>query len=266
MTTDSLTRTNGLIWHVTVQSLYGIQRLSILLSQHRARHGSCMLTPLCSGLIDFLFSMSHVCLPSYRETLPGNPDLAMQVARRVVDDVSSVELNCGHSKPFSTHSGMGPPIERTQTSISSIITALHAANILHLRLRGREDAPALDATRHARPHRAHRQQGHQLPHDPLPHAHSATCLRATVHSFVASRRSSTSSRISGTTSRLSRTTTAQVSRTRNYRCRFLHYRHCRRGGLTIFLHQPLADLEDLSSYSPPFRACHSLSLPPCCRS
>ncbi|KAH9046279.1 hypothetical protein EDB84DRAFT_687649 [Lactarius hengduanensis] len=66
------------------------------------------------------------------ETLPGNsgwlcrakPDLAVQVARRVVDDVFNVELNCGRSKPFSTHSGMGLPIERTQTSITFAITTL----------------------------------------------------------------------------------------------------------------------------------------------
>ncbi|KAH8997247.1 hypothetical protein EDB92DRAFT_1813733 [Lactarius akahatsu] len=63
---------------------------------------------------------------------PGNPgwlcraklDLAVQVVRWVVDDVFSVELHCGRSKPFSTHSGMGLPTERPQTSITFAITTL----------------------------------------------------------------------------------------------------------------------------------------------
>ncbi|KAG5219702.1 tRNA-dihydrouridine(20) synthase [Salix suchowensis] len=37
----------------------------------------------------------------------SDPDLAVQAAKTVMNDVSGIDLNCGCPKPFSTHSGMG---------------------------------------------------------------------------------------------------------------------------------------------------------------
>ena len=54
----------------------------------------------------------------------ADPDLAVQAARLVVDDVSGVELNCGCPKPFSTHSGMGAALLTNPDLLCSILTAL----------------------------------------------------------------------------------------------------------------------------------------------
>jgi tRNA-dihydrouridine synthase 2 len=54
----------------------------------------------------------------------ADPDLAVQAARLVVDDVSGVELNCGCPKPFSTHSGMGAALLTNPDLLCSILSAL----------------------------------------------------------------------------------------------------------------------------------------------
>ncbi len=76
--------------------------------------------------------MSHVYLPSRREALPdipvwlcrADPDLTVQAACLVVDGVSGVELNCGYSKPFSTHLGMGAALLTDPDFLCSTPTAL----------------------------------------------------------------------------------------------------------------------------------------------
>ncbi|KAH8990116.1 hypothetical protein EDB86DRAFT_1794718 [Lactarius hatsudake] len=135
----------------------------------------------CMGSRDCRFSYSNIGRVMGRWLCRAKPDLAVQAARRVVDDVFGVEFNCGRSKPVSTHSGMGPPTERPQTSVTFVITTFTT----HLRLRGLEDAPAPDATRHPRPHGAHRQQGQ--PHDPLTYAQCASarpCTRSSPQEVV----------------------------------------------------------------------------------
>ena len=54
----------------------------------------------------------------------ADPDLAVQAARVVVDDVSGIELNCGCPKPFSTHAGMGAALLTNPDLLCSILSAL----------------------------------------------------------------------------------------------------------------------------------------------
>lgn len=54
----------------------------------------------------------------------ADPDLAVQAARIVKDDVSGIDLNCGCPKPFSTHSGMGAALLTNPDLLCSILTAL----------------------------------------------------------------------------------------------------------------------------------------------
>jgi tRNA-dihydrouridine synthase 2 len=54
----------------------------------------------------------------------ADPDLAVQAARVVMDDVSGVELNCGCPKPFSTHAGMGAALLTNPDLLCSILSAL----------------------------------------------------------------------------------------------------------------------------------------------
>ena len=54
----------------------------------------------------------------------SDPDLAVQAAKTVVQDVSGIELNCGCPKPFSTHSGMGAALLTNPDLLCSILTAL----------------------------------------------------------------------------------------------------------------------------------------------
>ncbi|KAI0296327.1 hypothetical protein B0F90DRAFT_1819999 [Multifurca ochricompacta] len=54
----------------------------------------------------------------------ADPDLAVQAARVVMDDVSGIELNCGCPKPFSTHAGMGAALLTNPDLLCSILTAL----------------------------------------------------------------------------------------------------------------------------------------------
>ncbi|KAF7302453.1 tRNA-dihydrouridine synthase 2 [Mycena chlorophos] len=57
----------------------------------------------------------------------ADPDLAVQAARMVQQDVSGIDLNCGCPKPFSTHSGMGAALLTNPDLLCSILTALRAA-------------------------------------------------------------------------------------------------------------------------------------------
>jgi len=57
----------------------------------------------------------------------ATPELAVQAALMVADDVSGVELNCGCPKPFSTHGGMGANLLTTPTLLCDILTALRNA-------------------------------------------------------------------------------------------------------------------------------------------
>ncbi len=53
----------------------------------------------------------------------ADPDLAVQAARVVMDDVSGIELNCGCPKPFSTHAGMGVALLTNPDLLCSILSA-----------------------------------------------------------------------------------------------------------------------------------------------
>lgn len=54
----------------------------------------------------------------------ADPDLAVQAAKTVVQDVSGIDLNCGCPKPFSTHAGMGAALLTNPDLLCSILTAL----------------------------------------------------------------------------------------------------------------------------------------------
>jgi tRNA-dihydrouridine synthase 2 len=54
----------------------------------------------------------------------ADPDLAVQAAKTVMNDVSGIDLNCGCPKPFSTHSGMGAALLTNPDLLCSILTAL----------------------------------------------------------------------------------------------------------------------------------------------
>lgn len=54
----------------------------------------------------------------------ASPDLAVQAAKTVVNDVSGIDLNCGCPKPFSTHAGMGAALLTNPDLLCDILTAL----------------------------------------------------------------------------------------------------------------------------------------------
>lgn len=54
----------------------------------------------------------------------SDPELAVQAAKTVMQDVSGIDLNCGCPKPFSTHSGMGAALLTNPDLLCSILTAL----------------------------------------------------------------------------------------------------------------------------------------------
>ncbi|GLB43570.1 putative dihydrouridine synthase (Dus) [Lyophyllum shimeji] len=54
----------------------------------------------------------------------ADPDLAVQAAKTVMNDVSGIDLNCGCPKPFSTHAGMGAALLTNPDLLCSILTAL----------------------------------------------------------------------------------------------------------------------------------------------
>lgn len=57
----------------------------------------------------------------------ADPELAVQAAKTVMQDISGVDLNCGCPKPFSTHSGMGAALLSNPDLLCSILTALRQA-------------------------------------------------------------------------------------------------------------------------------------------
>lgn len=57
----------------------------------------------------------------------ADPELAVQAARMVMNDVSGIDLNCGCPKPFSTHAGMGAALLTNPDLLCSILTALRQA-------------------------------------------------------------------------------------------------------------------------------------------
>ena len=57
----------------------------------------------------------------------ANPELAVQAAKMVQQDVAGFDLNCGCPKPFSTHSGMGAALLTNPDLLCSILTALREA-------------------------------------------------------------------------------------------------------------------------------------------
>ncbi|THU96842.1 tRNA-dihydrouridine synthase 2, partial [Dendrothele bispora CBS 962.96] len=62
----------------------------------------------------------------------ADPELAVQAARTVMNDISGVDLNCGCPKPFSTHAGMGAALLTNPDLLCSILTALREAMPPHI--------------------------------------------------------------------------------------------------------------------------------------
>ncbi|KAG6333148.1 hypothetical protein ID866_5944 [Astraeus odoratus] len=54
----------------------------------------------------------------------ASPELAVQAAKTVVQDISGIDLNCGCPKPFSTHAGMGAALLTNPDLLCDILTAL----------------------------------------------------------------------------------------------------------------------------------------------
>lgn len=54
----------------------------------------------------------------------SDPELAVEAAKKVIDDVDGIDLNCGCPKNFSTHSGMGAELLKTPEILCSILTNL----------------------------------------------------------------------------------------------------------------------------------------------
>jgi tRNA-dihydrouridine synthase 2 len=57
----------------------------------------------------------------------ASPELAVQAAKVVQDDVAGIDLNCGCPKPFSTTGGMGAALLSTPDLLCDILRALRAA-------------------------------------------------------------------------------------------------------------------------------------------
>ena len=57
----------------------------------------------------------------------ADPELAVQAAKTVMDDVAGFDLNCGCPKPFSTHAGMGAALLTNPDLLCAILTALRSA-------------------------------------------------------------------------------------------------------------------------------------------
>ncbi|EMG49360.1 SMM1 tRNA-dihydrouridine(20) synthase [NAD(P)+] [Candida maltosa Xu316] len=54
----------------------------------------------------------------------SDPELAVEAAKKVIDDVDGIDLNCGCPKNFSTHSGMGAELLKTPDVLCSILKNL----------------------------------------------------------------------------------------------------------------------------------------------
>ncbi|KAI0071029.1 FMN-linked oxidoreductase [Panus rudis PR-1116 ss-1] len=57
----------------------------------------------------------------------ADPELAVQAAKTVMNDVAGIDLNCGCPKPFSTHAGMGAALLTNPDLLCNILTALRSA-------------------------------------------------------------------------------------------------------------------------------------------
>lgn len=57
----------------------------------------------------------------------ADPELAVEAARVVMNDVSGIDLNCGCPKPFSTHAGMGAALLTNPDVLCAILLALRKA-------------------------------------------------------------------------------------------------------------------------------------------
>ncbi|KAK7686542.1 hypothetical protein QCA50_010142 [Cerrena zonata] len=57
----------------------------------------------------------------------ADPELAVQAAKTVMQDVAGFDLNCGCPKPFSTHAGMGAALLTNPDLLCGILTALRTA-------------------------------------------------------------------------------------------------------------------------------------------
>ncbi|PCH34386.1 FMN-linked oxidoreductase [Wolfiporia cocos MD-104 SS10] len=57
----------------------------------------------------------------------ADPEIAVQAAKAVMQDVAGFDLNCGCPKPFSTHAGMGAALLSNPDLLCSILTALRQA-------------------------------------------------------------------------------------------------------------------------------------------
>ncbi|KAF8531523.1 FMN-linked oxidoreductase [Gautieria morchelliformis] len=93
-------------------------------------HSKRVVNPV-SGTIDFngISKPIFSCHPLEKPYLiyqigSADPELAVQAARLVRQDVSGVDLNCGCPKPFSTHSGMGAALLTNPDLLCAILTAL----------------------------------------------------------------------------------------------------------------------------------------------
>jgi tRNA-dihydrouridine synthase 2 len=64
----------------------------------------------------------------------ASPELAVQAARVVQDDIAGIDLNCGCPKPFSTHGGMGAALLSTPDLLCNILIALREALPPHVSL------------------------------------------------------------------------------------------------------------------------------------
>lgn len=54
----------------------------------------------------------------------ADPEIAVEAANTVIDDVDGIDLNCGCPKPFSTHAGMGAALLSTPDLLILILTNL----------------------------------------------------------------------------------------------------------------------------------------------
>ncbi|EMD30861.1 hypothetical protein CERSUDRAFT_163673 [Gelatoporia subvermispora B] len=62
----------------------------------------------------------------------ADPEIAVQAAKMVMDDVAGIDLNCGCPKPFSTHGGMGAALLTNPDLLCGILSALRQALPPHI--------------------------------------------------------------------------------------------------------------------------------------
>lgn len=54
----------------------------------------------------------------------ADPEIAVEAAKKVIDDVDGIDLNCGCPKPFSTHAGMGAALLSNPELLTLILSNL----------------------------------------------------------------------------------------------------------------------------------------------